>query len=338
MTDTEEETRVSLLASLRRMNLIEAGEGPILTPLTGGVSSLVVRVDAKRGTFCLKRALPKLKVAREWFAPVERSRFEVAWLLEAAAIVPGAVPEIIGEDEPANTFAMEFLDPSDYAVWKSRLLAHDVDPSVAVAVGRILGRLHAATADRDDIRQRFDTSENFTAIRIEPYLYATARVHADRAEALHRVAATTLQTRHVLVHGDVSPKNILVGRERTILLDAECAWYGDPAFDLAFCLNHFLLKSSLTDAPLDRYAASFNGLAAEYLRAVDWEKADALEIRAAALLPGLMLARIDGKSPVEYIEDDVLRGRVRGFSRAFLARPAGRLSDIWDAWEKELHR
>jgi hypothetical protein len=37
-----------------------------------------------------------------------------------------------------------------------------------------------------------------------------------------------------------------------------------------------------------------------------------------------MLARVDGKSPVEYLQNDDVRGRVRHFARdLILRRPAG---------------
>jgi aminoglycoside phosphotransferase (APT) family kinase protein len=105
----------------------------------------------------------------------------------------------------------------------------------------------------------------------------------------------------VLVHGDFSPKNLLIGPAGPVILDAECAWYGDPAFDLAFVLNHLLLKGVWRPQWRARYVTAFAALADAYLGHVRWEPRDAVEARTAALLPGLMLARIDGKSPVEYL-------------------------------------
>ncbi|HEV7576676.1 MAG TPA: aminoglycoside phosphotransferase family protein, partial [Caldimonas sp.] len=135
---------------------------------------------------------------------------------------------------------------------------------------------------------------------------------------------------------DVSPKNIVVGRDGPVLLDAECAWWGDPAFDLAFCLNHLLLKCLWTPAATTAFLASFDSLAGAYLDAVDWEPRAAIEQRAAALLPGLLLARVDGKSPVEYIDDDADRERVRRVAGALLRRPAAHLRDVADAWRETL--
>ena len=121
-----------------------------------------------------------------------------------------------------------------------------------------------------------------------------------------------------------------------IFLDAECAWYGDPAFDLAFCLNHLLLKCIWVPEASERFVHCYQALGAAYLAGVQWEEPGLLEARAARLLPGLLLARIDGKSPVEYITTDAQRNRVRHFARALLAAPVPRLGEIVAAWDKEI--
>jgi aminoglycoside phosphotransferase (APT) family kinase protein len=150
------------------------------------------------------------------------------------------------------------------------------------------------------------------------------------------LVATTQANKKALVHGDVSPKNILHGPSGPVFLDAECAWWGDPAFDLAFCLNHLLLKCLWTPRARAGFLHCFDALAATYLRGVNWEAADALEQRAAALLPGLFLARVDGKSPVEYVTDESQKNQVRHVARAFLADPPRHLSAIRHAWVKEI--
>ncbi|HEX4886125.1 MAG TPA: phosphotransferase, partial [Casimicrobiaceae bacterium] len=160
-------------------------------PLAGGVSSDIVRVEAGTTTFCVKRALPKLKVAADWRAPVGRNRFEVEWLRVAAAIVPGAVPRILAEDPDAGAFAMEWLPPERYPVWKAQLRDGVIEAPTARAIGDVLGRLHAATADRPDVAGRFATDDAFHAIRLEPYLVATGRAHPDLAGRLDALVATT---------------------------------------------------------------------------------------------------------------------------------------------------
>ena len=141
----------------------------------------------------------------------------------------------------------------------------------------------------------------------------------DLAARLLALVETTRTTKRVLVHGDFSPKNLLVGPAGPVILDAECAWYGDPAFDLAFVLNHLLLKGAWRPQWRARYAAAFDALVDAYFAHVRWEPQAALDARTAALLPALMLARIDGKSPVEYLTDEAVRDDVR--SRRFVAAP-----------------
>jgi aminoglycoside phosphotransferase (APT) family kinase protein len=326
----------ALIAALRRMALIAPEETPTLTVLTGGVSSVIALVQTAHGPLCIKRALPRLKVSAEWFAPVERNRAEVAWMKIAGKVVPRSVPGILGEDAQAMAFAMEWLDPERYPVWKTQLRDGVADVRTARAVGEMLAAVHRATAGNADVARAFAHDDAFYAIRLEPYLEASARAHPDHAAALRRLIAVTAATRHALVHGDVSPKNILVGPDGPVLLDAECAWYGDPAFDLAFCLNHLLLKCRWRPVSTEAFLACFDALAASYLNRVDWERRDAVEDRAARLLAGLMLGRVDGKSPVEYLTQTVDRERVRRFALRHLAVPVSRLAELRADWARDL--
>jgi aminoglycoside phosphotransferase (APT) family kinase protein len=303
-----------------------------LTPLPGGVSSDIYRAELPNGVICIKRALPKLKVAADWNAPVERSRFEVEWMRVAGAIVPAAVPEILGEDRETGAFAMAYLSPEAHPVWKSQLRDGAIDSAIAAAVGDVLGRIHAATANRPDVAARFGSDAIFFAIRLEPYLVATAKVHPDLAPRLAELLEVTRTTKRVLVHGDFSPKNLLIRPGGPVILDAECAWYGDPAFDLAFVLNHLLLKGAWRPQWRARYVALFGALLDAYVAHVRWESRAQLAARTAALLPALMLARIDGKSPVEYLTTKAAKDEVRGFARGLIRNPATDPARVGAAW------
>jgi aminoglycoside phosphotransferase (APT) family kinase protein len=203
-------------------------------------------------------------------------------------------------------------------------------------VGRTLGRIHAYSAARPALAADFASQAIFFDIRLEPYLLATAAVHPDLGPQLRALVLATQAQAKALVHGDVSPKNILLDGQRPVFLDAECAVWGDPAFDLAFCLNHLLLKCLWTPAVAPAFLACFDALSSAYLAEVDWEQADALEERSARLLPGLLLARVDGKSPVEYLVDEAPRQAVRRAARALLARPVDRLKSVALAWRREI--
>ena len=205
-------------------------------------------------------------------------------------------------------------------------------------MGKILGGIHAGAAKSEAIQQYFPPNDIFHAIRLEPYLEATATTHPDLRDQLFGLSKRTGETRLTMIHGDVSPKNILLGPKGPILLDAECACLGDPAFDLAFCLNHFLLKCLLTPSAKDSFFACFEAMSLEYLKAVDWEDRDRLEARTASLLPGLFLGRVDGKSPAEYITEEVDKDKVRRCARALLFRPPASLASVATAWKKELLR
>ena len=325
-----------IAAALRRMGLLDDGPCPPLTPLTGGVSSDIWRVELASGPACIKRALSRLRVSAEWHAPVERNRYELQWMVCAARTIPEAVPQILGADDELGMFVMRYLEPAEFPLWKQQLRDANAVTATAAEVGARLARIHAATAGDQEVAARFDTDDTFYAIRLEPYLLATARVHPELAHALEELVETTAGEKRALVHGDVSPKNLLIGPAGPVFLDAECAWYGDPAFDLAFCLNHLLLKCLWVPAAREAYLACFQSLAAAHLGRVDWEDASRFEARAAGLLPGLLLARVDGKSPVEYLTDEADKEKVRRVAAQFLKRPAARLLEVASAWSSEI--
>jgi aminoglycoside phosphotransferase (APT) family kinase protein len=330
------EVEADVSAALVRLGLARPGQRLGFERLTGGVSSDIWLVELERGPVCVKRALPKLRVEQDWFAPVERNAYEAAWMRRAAAVVPEAVPGLLGQDAAAGVLVMAYLDPARHRLWKAELRDGRADPEVARAVGERLVRIHAATADDPEVSAEFATDRIFFDIRLEPYLVATGKKHPDLAAALQALVGTTATTRRCLVHGDVSPKNILIGPEGPVFLDAECAWFGDPAFDLAFCLNHLLLKCLWTPRARAGFLRCFDALAASYLAGVAWEPAARLEARTARLLPGLFLGRVDGKSPVEYLTAAADKDKVRKVARALLARPVARLAKVRAAWAEEI--
>lgn len=331
-------------AAMRELGLARADEPLAGEPLAGGVSSDIWRIDTAHGAVCAKRALPKLRVAADWRAPIARNRYEARWMQVAAQAVPGSAPRVLGQHEALGVLVMEYLDPARHALWKQCLRDGEVDVSFARAVGDTLGRIHAYAAARPERAAQFDTDAIFFDIRLEPYLLATARKHPELAAVLQALVAQTQAHKCSLVHGDVSPKNILVAPAgesagagtRPVLLDAECAWWGDSAFDLAFCLNHLLLKCLWVPAARLPLMASFDALARAYLQRVDWEPTDALERRAAALLPGLLLARVDGKSPVEYLTTEPQWRTVRRCAARLLRLPVSRLAEVAAAWSQEV--
>jgi aminoglycoside phosphotransferase (APT) family kinase protein len=325
----------TVLPALVRMGLAAVGDEPDIVPLTGGVSSLIVRVDARDGPVCIKQALPELKVASHWSAPLARSHAELAWIREVGEILPQSVPRILGEDAASYCFAMQWLPPDQHPVWKHQLRDGQVSTDFAAQVAQHLATIHATTACQPTLAARFAFDQNFFELRLDPYFGASAQVHPDCAEALHALIAQTADKRVVLIHGDVSPKNILAGPAGPIFLDAECAVYGDPAFDVAFCLTHLMAKCLWRPAWTDDYLACFDAFASHYLAGVNWEAMADIEARTTVLLAAILLARVDGKSPLEYLTEPD-RAKLRAFARRWLLSPATRLADLRAAWKEEL--
>lgn len=314
--------------------LMAPGEAVDATPLTGGVSSDIILITTGSGRrFCVKRALSRLKVATLWEAPVGRNAAEAKWIRTVAQWLPEAVPTLIAEDPGHGLFAMDYLPADTHPVWKGELMAGHADAAFSRAVGAALVGIHGRSAAEPGLAAEFDNEATFEPIRIEPYLRATGRAHPDLAARLDALAERTLATRRVLVHGDVSPKNILHGPAGPVFLDAECACWGDPAFDLAFCLTHLLLKGALRDDRRAAYLACFAALAETYLGGVTWEARDAIESRAADLVQAFLLARVDGRSPVEYLGEPQ-REQVRQAARTMLLGRTETLSAIANQWSR----
>jgi aminoglycoside phosphotransferase (APT) family kinase protein len=328
MTMADQHARV--LAFLHEQRLLRSGEYARLSPLSGGVSSDLWKVELATETVCVKGALAQLKVEHEWHAPVSRNAVEHDWLAFAATQCPGQVPRLLAHDPRAGLFAMEFLTPEHYPVWKEQLLAGCVDVAVARRVGDLVGRLHSAST-QPDCAARFATDSNFDALRIQPYLRVTAQAHPDLRARFAELARRTAGTHLALVHGDVSPKNILIGPHGPVLLDAECAWFGDPAFDIAFCLNHLLLKSVKVPTRAAELRAAAQALADRHSDHIDWEPPQEFEARAVSLLPALALARVDGASPVEYLDSDQRR-EIRSIARELMWNPVTTLDELLDQW------
>ena len=323
-----------VIAALRRGGLIPAQGEPRLVALAGGVSCDVWLVEAGEQRLVAKRALAQLRVAAEWRAPVERAENEVRWLRRVAAIAPRLVPEVLGADPAAHLFAMRYLDAADHPVWRDELIAGRIDVDFAAAVARDLAAIHAATAGHAADEAAFATGALFEALRIGPFLRHVAERRREQAPRLLALAYDLSTRRVALVHGDVSPKNILAGPDGPVFLDAECAVYGDPAFDIAFCLTHLLLKQVWLAPHAAALRASAEAMAAAYLSGVSWEAPETVSARAAALVAALLLARVEGKSPAAYLPA-AARDRVRRKALALLTGPPDTLEQLIADWARE---
>ena len=305
-----------------------------LVPMHGGVSSEIYLVEDGTRKFVVKWALAKLKVKDDWFADVGRNRSERDYMECVGRMMPGAVPQLSFSSADDGYFGMEYLG-EDFLNWKQALLAGEFSAIHAGLAGRILGEIHRRTAGDEGLRKQFDTTQNFHQLRVEPYLLTTGERHPALRSLFDAEAQRIESTREALVHGDFSPKNILIRDDRMVLLDCEVAWYGDPVFDVAFFLNHLFLKS-LHHAPRrcggDEMVDAFWRAYAEERSA-----AEALEIekRLVPLLLMLLLARVDGKSPVEYLAVQK-QEFIRAFVTEHLPSPPESLQALREIWFKEI--
>jgi aminoglycoside phosphotransferase (APT) family kinase protein len=327
----------AIVSSLRSAELLDEGDFAVRT-LSGGVSCDIWLVETTSRRFVVKRALDRLRVRDQWLAHPRRNLAEQNYLRRVGQIVPQGVPRLLYGSADPPLFAMEYLGP-EYRNWKSMLLAGEARVEDAEGAGTLLGRIHAATWEKDEFRREFDTTEDFHALRTDPYLLTTGSRHPELNEWFIAEAQRLEATRLCLVHGDYSPKNLMVGPDRMVLLDCEVAWFGDPAFDVAFLLNHLVLKSLHL---LDRRQQMLHLLTAAwiaYRACLRPEDADSCERRTTRLLPMLMLARIDGKSPVEYLTDESKREFVRQFVREILTgSPPDTLAAFCDRWQNALSK
>lgn len=295
--------------------------------LTGGVSNRVLLVefmDPRRENWVVKQARDRLAVEQEWLCSVERVIREMDTLRICNQLVrqtqtdsPGykaVVPEIHFEDRENYVYAMTAAS-ADCSVWKEDLLAGIVDSRVAQGCGWLLGVLHAGSWGNEAVQQSIGSTEFFEDLRLDPYYRQIARVHAELTEPVERLLASNQQYRHCLVHGDFSPKNILVNDEAVVLLDFEVGHYGDPAFDLGFFLTHLHIKTLISGSRfyqyielIDQFWQSYSQVMRDVLSPSDL---NALEARACQNLGGCLLARIDGKSPVEYLNQQKHKAIVR---------------------------
>ena len=283
-------TPEQFLDALHRLDLIPRGAGVVVTPLTGGVSSDIWRVDLG-GPQVLRQARAAAAQGRRRLAGAGRAQRATRRTGSRIAreIVPGAVPRLLGARSRGRPVRDVLLDPaalSGLEAGAARRPGRRLPPPARSA------RSSAASMPpppaEPSIAAAFDTTTSSTPSGSSPTCWPPrARIPTARRR-WRRWSERTAPTKLALVHGDVSPKNILVGPDGPVFLDAECAWYGDPAFDLAFCLNHLLLKCAVAAAQCGAGILRLLRCAwrEAYLAGVTWEPRDELEARAARTAAG----------------------------------------------------
>jgi 5-methylthioribose kinase len=332
MTELDIEQSDALLTYLEERGSIQAGERPDIALLKGGVSNRVVRLKRSTGEgIVLKQALPKLRVQVDWFSSpnrVHREALALGWMRELGL----SVPALRFEDETHHILAMDAI-PESNENWKTMLLAGRVSMMHIDAFAETLVTMHAkSSSDRKRLNRDFGNLEHFESLRIEPYFVYTSNQVPEARRFMSAVIDATRVNRICLVHGDYSPKNILASSEAIVLLDHEAAHFGDPAFDLGFSMTHLLSKAHHLVDNRDSFHAATIRYWDRYWDSVGTEPwADRLEGRAVAATLACLLARVEGRSPLEYLD---ARERVhqRGIVLSLMARPPVRVHDLVDSF------
>lgn len=290
-----------ILDILKKHNVVSKDHATA-TPLTGGVSCEIYLVEDDNSCLVVKRALEKLKVEKEWFADTSRNLYEQRYLKYVGERFPQYVPKILHSFERECLFTMEYF-PERFKDWKKELMQGEVRERVAQSIGEALGYIHAVSWHDKQAEALFDSDRNFYQLRLDPYFESMVEQHNDLKTQLQSLCLQVSTTKHCLVHGDFSPKNILVAEDEIKIVDCEVAWYGDPAFDVAFMLHHLLLKAFHFDQA--RYVHAAQIFLNAYQQAIGAERYTTVdESKVAKLTAAMMLARVDGKSPVEYLSSE----------------------------------
>lgn len=305
-----------LIRYLRESGRIGAGESPEVRVLGGGVSNRTVWVGRATGEqWVLKQALEKLRVPSEWLSSPERIWREALGMRWLGELLPaGAVPRLIFED-PEHYLLCMSAAPEPHRNWKSMLLQGELRDGHIDQFARLLGAIHAGgVARRDAAEHAFGDTSFFESLRLEPYYGHTATQVPAAAPFLEALMADTRRIRLTIVHGDYSPKNILVREDSLILLDHEVIHFGDPAFDVGFSLTHLLSKAHHLVERRGAFAAAAVRYWREYIQAVpDPGWAELVERRAVRHTLACLAARVDGRSKLEYltaVERDAQRAAV----------------------------
>ena len=329
-------SKTEICHALIRLNLMDASENPALSELNGGISSEIYKVDLDGRSFCVKSALPTLKSDPDWHVPVERTAAEWEWLKLAQNVAKNIAPEPLGYDKKTNMLVMSYLEPELYPNWKDLLGQGIVDPNMAEAAAERLVMLHNATAGDEKLNQRFDNESIFYDIRLEAYFLETGRTVEVLNDLMHELVESTAASKVALVHGDVSPKNILIGPNGPVFLDAECACYGEPAFDAAFCLTHFLLKCLWKPNWKKGYLKCHERFRKTYFSNAKWLDMTELERRVTQLHLGMLVARVAGRSKVEYVSDKVTQELVKTFATRHLISHVATTGEVATLWNEIL--
>ena len=317
---------------------VKSGETVSFKNLRGGVSNRTVKVVWADGHgWVLKQALSRLRVDIDWFSSPERIGVEARALRCLNRLAPpGTTPAFIFEDMPHHLMGMEAI-PEEHENWKVVLLSGRIISDHFEQFGLLLGAIHRRSSESiPEVSKLFADTTYFETLRLEPYYLYAAQKTPEAATFLNALARETLHHKDCLVHGDFSPKNTLIYQNKLILLDYEVVHIGDPAFDVGFALTHFLSKAHHLPTERSRLASAaelFWQVYREAISPLNWAKQ--LESRVVRHTLGCLLARVAGKSPLEYLTPAEVTGQ-RDTVLALMREPPTSVSELIDEFIRKI--
>jgi 5-methylthioribose kinase len=325
------------LAYLRETGLVAHDEEPVLRVLKGGVSNRTLLVEPRNNAaFVLKQALPKLRVPIDWFSDPMRIHREALGLRVLKEITPlGSITPLLFEDTNRHIIAMVAV-PYPHRNWKEQLFAEGPSEEYVLQFAAILGAIHRESAHRRQTLGSFEDRSWFESLRLEPYYQFSATQVKEAAGFLNVLVDETRRTKLALVHGDYSPKNILIHDHRMVLIDHEVIHLGDPAFDVGFSLTHLLSKALHCLERRRAFLDAAHHYTKRYLEIVRNSRFDVgFESRSCRHTLGCLLARVVGRSTLEYLTLAERQRQKRAVLK-LISRPPALLKVLIDSFAKEL--
>jgi 5-methylthioribose kinase len=293
-------TEQTVVSYLIEKGVISATDQAEVEVLTGGVSNVVLAITTKDKKLVLKQALAELKVAEKWEADQRRAIVEANAIALFHKLSPDQVPNLVFLDPERFILVLDRV-PVGSTVWKSDLLDGVINPDVAAVLGTTLAKWHNFGESDKEARLQFMEDSLFEQLRIDPFYRFVAAKNELLKPVISKLIKELEGDKTTIVHGDFSPKNIMVGMDDQVyILDFEVTHVGNPVFDLAFLLAHLLCKLFRTNEPLEEkmlIASAQRFISAyEQIRPIS----ESLPLHTALIA----LARVEGKSPVNYLDKE----------------------------------
>tara|TARA_B100000614_G_scaffold81319_2_gene72882 strand:- start:617 stop:1588 length:972 start_codon:yes stop_codon:yes gene_type:complete len=296
--------------------------------LTGGVSSEVYHVKTIKNNYCIKRSLKRLLVKKKWIANTNRIKFEYLWLKHCQNILKRNIPNTYEFNNKKKYIVMEYLKTSQYKTLKQLYFNKIININTIRSISKHLYKIHSNSSNYKTKKTFEGNYKNFYDLRLDPYFNEVGRVYPKYKGYIKKINENYIKHSNTLVHGDFSPKNILVGKNKIIYLDAECCNFGDPVFDLVFFTNHLLIKSIFFKDKSQEFIKLYISFYKEYLSNLSTKNFNSYIDRIIKMTPIMLLSRVDGKSPVEYINKVKIKNIIRKKSFLLLDSKISSLNDI----------